>query len=143
LNSYLFFRNSFGLGHHHQGKGQGVNALFRRSRKPFVPCNKRDAQRIIQQTLQKIGLRPLELLYQLLDNPRGGAPVVDVSLCPSYKEIYQQASPVCKKETPKNISADPEQVPDSQNLSNPSLGSEKDHTKVYKRSRYRKKTEVL
>jgi len=65
---------SFGLGHHHQGKGQSVKPWFRRSRKPFVPCDKREAQRILQQILQKIGQPPLELLCQLLDNPKGGAP---------------------------------------------------------------------
>jgi len=66
------YGNSFGLGHHHQGKD--LKPWFRRNRRPFLPESKKDAQGIIKQVLQKIGQPPLELLCQLLDNPKGGAP---------------------------------------------------------------------
>lgn len=65
---------SFRLGHRRQGEVQSVKPWFRRNRSPLVPCNKKEAQRILQQILQKIGQPPLELLCQLLDNPKGGAP---------------------------------------------------------------------
>jgi len=63
---------SFRLRHDHQCKD--LNPWVRRNTRPFIPGGKRDAKRVIEKVLEKVGLPPLELLSQLLASPKGGAP---------------------------------------------------------------------
>jgi hypothetical protein len=65
---------SFGLRHHHQGKVKDLKPWFKEDRRPFIPGNKKEAQKVIKDILKKVGQPPLELLRRLLNNRKGGAP---------------------------------------------------------------------
>lgn len=71
METFVKLLYSFRLGHHQQVKGN--KPWGRRQKRPFVAKDKKDAQKIIRLVLQKVGIPPLEFLYQLLNNPKGGA----------------------------------------------------------------------
>lgn len=62
---------SYRLGHPSQGGAKDIRPWFRKDRKPIFLIlldDKRKAQRIVKQTLQKVGLPPLEFPCQVLEN---------------------------------------------------------------------------